>query len=140
MVELSQSELPLGPVNVELLQRIKQHILQEPKRLQMNIWRNRFSGTNAPSCGTIACIAGWAVELGDPNMLLPERTVLDRALELLGLTNDVREYAQLFCVRYWREPWKTAYANAWENQERKVQVTASYLDFICGLKTAQDGV
>jgi len=48
-----------------LLRRIQKHILKEPHRLAMRSWA-------APSqevrCGTVGCIAGWAVMLTTPRV------------------------------------------------------------------------
>lgn len=45
-------------MNVELLQRIKQAILAEPRRLNMEVFFYE-----SEECGTIMCIAGWACAL-----------------------------------------------------------------------------
>lgn len=43
-----------------LLTHVKKLILREPKRLRMDIvLESRCGGKNAPSCGTVGCIAGW---------------------------------------------------------------------------------
>lgn len=53
-----------GSMNVELLQKIKQAILEEPRRIDMTSWAlHPLSVENPPACNTVACIAGWAVAL-----------------------------------------------------------------------------
>jgi hypothetical protein len=59
-------------MNVALFEKIKTQILEEPKRLDMQVGLlfNAWKSTNLPSwrvpaCGTIGCIAGWAVMLSD---------------------------------------------------------------------------
>jgi hypothetical protein len=55
-------------VNVELLKKIKEHILEEPRRLHMDnfVCRVPVDSPKNPPCGTVACIAGWAVILSRP--------------------------------------------------------------------------
>lgn len=62
------------PINVELLQRVKAHILEEPRRIGMGHWLQRagygvvlkddyespLPSALHPPCGTVACIGGWA--------------------------------------------------------------------------------
>jgi hypothetical protein len=55
-------------MNVKLLRRIQKHILAEPKRLDMgNFIVRKSDGLGSlvrfPKCGTVGCIAGWAVTL-----------------------------------------------------------------------------
>jgi len=50
-------------MNVELKNRIKAHILEEPKRLDIHNWFTSLRHVRPeqrPSCGTIGCFAGWA--------------------------------------------------------------------------------
>jgi hypothetical protein len=48
--------------NIELFNLVKQVILEEPLRANINSWRRTGSSItlNAPPCGTVGCIAGWA--------------------------------------------------------------------------------
>lgn len=48
-------------MNIPLLKEIRKEILAEPQRLDMNHWIN--PDDNTASCGTAACVAGWAVIL-----------------------------------------------------------------------------
>ena len=61
-------------MNVELLHRIKAHILENPMRIYMGEWsieleeRQEYESNSgetlmAPDCGTVACICGWAERL-----------------------------------------------------------------------------
>jgi hypothetical protein len=52
-------------INVELLTRVRDHILAEPKRISMSGFGHtaRKPEPGGPACGTVACIAGWAVML-----------------------------------------------------------------------------
>ena len=61
-------------MNIELLLRVKQSILDEPKRVDMLEWatpptratkhrkqRLRPTAPSAPPCNTVGCIAGWTI-------------------------------------------------------------------------------
>lgn len=51
-------------MNVKLLRKIKELILAEPKRLDMDTYGDRVLPiAGGPKCGTAACICGWAVIL-----------------------------------------------------------------------------
>lgn len=47
-------------INTKLLNKIIRHILEKPKRFNMNVLAKKSKLT---TCGTAACIAGWAVLL-----------------------------------------------------------------------------
>jgi hypothetical protein len=50
-----------------LLIRVKELILEEPKRLNMDVWSSAVSPSeNGPACGTVGCISGWAQMLARP--------------------------------------------------------------------------
>ena len=56
-------------INVELLERVKAAILEEPRRVSMDDWGINYPDISVqfdddlPPCGTVACIAGWAAKL-----------------------------------------------------------------------------
>jgi hypothetical protein len=54
-------------MNVKLLRKIQKHILEEPRRLDMDVVLVKdidpASWRDAPPCGTVGCIAGWACAL-----------------------------------------------------------------------------
>ena len=99
-------------MNVDLLRKIKKHILAEPARLYMFGWIIRKTTPDEvlaygeedentrpfAKCGTAACIAGWAA-------ILSKRDTGGRfgacelAPELLGLTSQ--EAARLCIPRNW---------------------------------------
>jgi hypothetical protein len=76
-------------VNGKLLQRIKKHILEDPKRLDMGMFlarKEQHPGAyKYPACGTVGCIAGWACVLSKENLTRSDE-IEQRAAELLGLT------------------------------------------------------
>lgn len=64
----------LSQATIDLLRKVEQHILAEPRRLDMTHFGTAFSphrtqeDSGLPPCGTNACIAGWAVVLSDPEV------------------------------------------------------------------------
>lgn len=53
----------MKPEAVRLLRRVKKHILEEPRRLDMSDW---VETSKVSPCGTTACIAGWTLLLKLP--------------------------------------------------------------------------
>jgi hypothetical protein len=51
-------------INIDLFQKVKEAILEEPQRLGMGDWiagpSSFYHVKQKPRCGTVACIAGWA--------------------------------------------------------------------------------
>lgn len=92
--------------------------------------------TIAP-CGTVGCIAGWAILLSHRKGRQPISEVRDRHMQrewawgtksikdeaerLLGTGND------LFLVAYWPEPFSTRYGNAASDRGR-ARATAQRID------------
>lgn len=82
----------------ELLERVCEHILEEPRRYYQEFWAVRDKQKIAdvmgsvPSCGTMACRAGWIVALNDGLNSRVMRAdhdtfspIEDRANQILGL-------------------------------------------------------
>jgi hypothetical protein len=98
-------------MNVELLRKIENHILEEPKRLFMPAFVRRqeygdsLFATNTlvareyPECGTAACIAGWAVFLNENLKSLNSPEIMFKACALLQITTD--EGRRLFLPQEW---------------------------------------
>lgn len=80
-------------MNSELLLKVRDHILEEPKRCDMSDWIRR---SKQSPCGTIACIAGWACVLSGKRDT-PYNDVPRVAGELLGLP----ETESLFLADDW---------------------------------------
>jgi aspartyl/asparaginyl-tRNA synthetase len=115
-------------MNTELLQKIKQKIIENPSHLDMNTW----------SCGTTACIAGWAGKLSNikfPDVLEPLSSSkfiaqyscepMEMGIRLLDLT-----YAQayrLFFVNNWPIELREAYDNA-KSSNCKIKATCKRID------------
>ncbi len=132
---------------IDLLLRVKAHILEEPRRLSMDTWFNTnesyigdINDTYAElcptykfaPCGTVACIAGWTVLLHDGNVK-SSRDISIRAAELLGLNytparrDDEMFYGTLFYPSQWDEGWYDSYKES-ETVEQKAIVAADYID------------
>jgi hypothetical protein len=86
-------------MNTELLLKVKEEILTEPRKIYMDTWlwdarEVAVPEERIPPCETVGCIAGWAVAVSDPR---PPSEVADenrrnfhlnvagRAQSLLGL-------------------------------------------------------
>ena len=145
--------------NVELLKKVKEAILSEPKRLGMEVWatssyRNDgpFEEEGAmPACGTVACIAGWvaifslgAGHLDDLSLDDREKVVVDAGLvasEALGLT--AREAESLFHEHEWPQEFRSQFEVAWdaesytELKEIEAEVTARRIDAFIAEKTTE---
>jgi len=133
-------------LNVELLQKAKQWILEHPEHLDMDY------GITRTSCGTAACIAGTLCMLNAP---VPVEEILerqepwdcwsesvetqgrtpyegkwfpirDRAMELLGITKESAA-DKLFQLSYWEDGYRRYYREAVNSQER-ARVVADYID------------
>lgn len=86
-------------MNVKLLNQIMEHILEEPRRANMDMWLQKNSHLYKHDCHTVGCIAGWAVMLEGEK---EEQTYLNTrmaAIRLLKLPEG-REN-ELFLVTNW---------------------------------------
>jgi len=124
-------------MNVELLRKVKRHILDEPRRLVMGSWvLNRASGktyyehghlVQFPKCGTVACIAGWTSILGGATKVKE----IDGyppfvAADLLGI-EDRGMANRLFHLPRWPSDFRADYAKA-RGQEERAEVAAKRID------------
>lgn len=95
---------------IEKLRVIKNHILEEPKRLDMYDWQvnTKFiAETLRPSCGSVGCIAFWAQSLFPLNPSNPTCGILDKARIVLELTS--RESCLLFYSNDWPDEYAYSY-------------------------------
>lgn len=134
-------------LNVKLLRRVKQHILEEPKRLIMSgllvrkdKFRNKFmtdGGVDqfqefAP-CGTAACIAGWTVLLHDGMKTKKEGAQMwHRAAKLLGLDDKCRDgessqTSKLFVTHEWGSKIAARYHRA-KTQKGRAKIAAERIE------------
>jgi hypothetical protein len=86
----------MAKINVKLLRKVQKHILAEPKRVNMGtfIYRKKDEPDMCekwPACGTVACIAGWAVTLSQKKEM-NYNAIPERARRLLGLDWEQANY------------------------------------------------
>ena len=91
-------------MNLELLLRARQAILDHPGQLNMGVWIVGNSDTLL-DCGTVGCIAGWAIscagERVDADLAGPQAR---RLLEITG-----PQSASLFHLNEWPQEEQLAY-------------------------------
>lgn len=78
-------------MNVELLLKVKDQILKEPRQFVMESWF-RLSIRDIPNCGTAACIGGWGIAIEfNENPKMARRRMIEKSLvpyDLLGLNQQ----------------------------------------------------
>ena len=86
-------------MNTQLLRKIADQIEAEPERYDQTVWIDNLaimSGVPGETCGTRACIAGWAVMLSKTGRT--HGTIKEAAGGLLRLTE--RESEELFSAGF----------------------------------------
>jgi hypothetical protein len=114
-------------MNVKLLRMVKKHILEEPRRFDMGTFGSTFASRfhfksvtgealrNFPPCGTVACIAGWAigVNASKPKSFFRKISYGQIApLATAELELSIPEKDRLFYQENWPTRYYTAYAKA----------------------------
>lgn len=125
---------PYGEVNVDLFQKVKEKILEEPRRFDMSVWGNHvplLPPETYPPCGTVACIAGWALLLESG----AEAKGFDfcspvKAAKVLALPLERR--GEVFHAERWPDSFRARYQVA-ANPAEQAQVAADFIDYICGI-------
>lgn len=117
-------------VNKKLLRKVKALIVAEPRRLSMGAWGIQFQKDTVkesrylPPCGTVACLAGWAVLASTPKKNWSRRFVSKghpgagnlkagtarKAQKLLGLSDAEAEV-------FYRNRWTTARVIKWIDKQ-----------------------
>lgn len=130
-------------MNIPLLLKVKQAILEHPNRFDMN-W---FIGPNmnwfiGPThCETTACIGGWSVaiakyeadlELANIKIYSGDLSCREQAQIELGLTHDQAE--KLFHVENWPEEFQELYYNT-EGEKGVAQLAVDYIDYFIAEQT-----
>jgi hypothetical protein len=95
----------VGAKGARLLRRVAKHILAEPKRLDMAYFIDRVTDPKGvahkmPPCGTVGCIAGWAVTLSTTERVAYGR-IATRAAKFIGIGDVVAQ--RLFYPGQWPE-------------------------------------
>ncbi len=101
---------------IEIFDEIEAMILEEPKRIRMELFRFYMTDLpedQRPACGTVGCIAGWAVAIG----LNVRGEKFEKVVEIEDMAQDFldlndRQTVRLF-YEFPEEPWGTKeYAEA----------------------------
>lgn len=132
-------------MNVALLERVKAHILAEPRRFQMKTWVMHNHGrvyyeadngrkTKFAKCGTAACIGGWAYLLSEDDGKHPYYgDIASFAREVLGLNHS--QAARLFSVYNWPRYYCRRFSRA--NAKDRVRIAARRIDRFIKTKGAE---
>lgn len=127
--------------NVELLQRVKAHILAEPRRysqitfgLNDKLVPEYFKEMDEPPpCGVVACLAGWAVELSEGSMFtdggFQKEHIFHKAKDAVGFT-DIEAGRVFSDGSRWPEPF-AAELDAADSKAEQVEVAARFIDYLC---------
>jgi hypothetical protein len=138
-------------LNVRLLRKIQQHILEEPRRFVMSAavikastpkeWKSKKGpfapdlSSVMPPCGTAACIAGWAdILTGGTGS---EWYIRHRAAAALGVP-DIGSWCghPLFSENSWPEPFRAQYLAA-KTPKRRAEIGAARIDHFIKTKGAE---
>lgn len=128
-------------MNIERLRIIQRHILEEPQRVNMEGWVIKQSENPVPyarlarrgqdpACGTVACIAGWAVELFNEGYSFIWYST--RARTLLDLT--CKEVNALFYTEGWPYEFKERLFAHKPGTRGYAQIVSDYIDYTIKLK------
>lgn len=135
-------------LNVKLLRKIQKHITEEPRRFFMSGLRVKAKNETKwadyaasfarsdlsptmPSCGTAACIAGWALTLSNKRM---GYSALDRAGDLLGLPAKYFGYDHVFVADKWPEPFYRRWQDA-RTPKQRAKIACARIDHL--IKTGE---
>lgn len=97
-------------MNIELLRKVQEQIMAEPKRLNMQFFiMKRENSKNYlrqwPACGTVGCIAGWTVQMSG-FAYEHDSSVGVKAAALLDITFSQAD--RLFHVHFWPERFRNS--------------------------------
>lgn len=115
-------------MNIDLLQKVKQAILANPDRFDMDRWAfgvgvYPYGEAKFPECGTTCCMGGWAAAVW--NRENPDKTPVNfnDGMRVLGLNIDQA------IVYYWPREFAERYEFANSNIERSI-AAADYIDYL----------
>jgi hypothetical protein len=133
--------------NLELAEKVKAYLREQPLRLGMGDWITRYEGAQeyAPPCNTVCCVAGatlivagivrdaadYAARAGKDYI-----HAADKARELLGISENDAD--KLFYVQHWpknqnREYYAavdTYYRDIPQLQKERVELTCQVIDYV----------
>jgi hypothetical protein len=120
--------------NVELLEKVKLHILEEPRRYNQDVAVKNVSTEVAP-CGTQACILGWVVRLGAPRWRCScgmndcYAGADGKAAKLLGLSHDEAEVVYSGGGSLWPSRFREQLRKA-KTPRGKARAAANFIDYL----------
>lgn len=132
-------------LNVWLLRKIQAHITEEPRRFFMDwfevhgnstagwFFKWRDLASTVPSCGTAACIAGWANGLTGARQ--GDWDDLERAMNKLGIEEDWRKgsknttFNYVIDFNYWPSPYAARYGKA-RTPKMRAKVACQRIDHL----------
>jgi len=129
-------------LNVPLLRKVQKQILDEPKSFMMRTWiltgnpgsvlytdkdcNGKQGETEFTSCGTAACIGGWAMLIAGQGYT---SSIFEAAADLLGLEKDLSNAtSRLFNTAYWDEDLRTAYEKVGQSLECRAKIACEQID------------
>lgn len=117
-------------MNVKLLRRIQRHVIEVPKRLDMECFLDRTTDSyvvhkKMPECGTVGCIAGWAVALSTKE-LVPYVNIASTAAKFLSIREEEAE--KLFYPHQWPEEFEDRLREAKPQTLKHAQLTVERID------------
>lgn len=129
-------------MNKELLLKIKEQILREPKQFVMGTWFTPFPADSdggdlwdnikVPNCGTAACIAGWAIALHEgkapsevTGAIIKAENYLIKAENYLDI--EMEDAEDLFYADHWDNDLQDRWDFA-KSLEERAQIAAERID------------
>ena len=136
---------------IDLLNKVKAYILEEPKRFNMNWWGKRKGhicdpdGDSIPPCGTVCCIAGTMYLLSHQENLkdISDSQFYDRMLfDAEAYASDILETSvnnmhPLFYIENWPEEFRIPYLNSYDLKE-KAKITCERIDYYINVERGSD--
>lgn len=114
-------------MNVKLLRKVKRHILEEPKRFDMDYALRRSAES---PCGTVGCIAGWAAILnGDVQLDGPLISGWDEIKNIASSALDIPAYPTptIFYEHNWPAELFNAFTSA-RTRGRRAKIAAQAIE------------
>lgn len=134
-------------MNVKLLRKIQKHILAEPRRLDMQyIYTPRQARKAEPPCGTVCCIAGWAIYLKHKGKVVPydgiflksikDETVMGAPAAEKILSINKTQKDNLFFMWGWPEKFRKLYDKA-KTAKTRAKIASERIDLFIATKGAE---
>jgi hypothetical protein len=116
-------------MNVELLLKVKQAILEEPRRFDMAEWSSEdvYGKAKIPNCGTTCCMSGWATAIYNRDN--GARFGYPDGEDVLDISSEQGD--RLFFLSQWPSPFHIAYKKAMRNRDNHgmAQAAADRIDY-----------